>query len=121
MIGHRARRGPVYGPRRGIPALLLGAALVASAVGCARREPRAHAVAIRGFAFQPETLTVAQGDTIVWTNDDAVPHTATARDTTWDSGSVSSGATWRLVADRPGVQSYYCLFHPNMRGTVEVR
>ena len=116
----RARRGPSHGPRRAIPALLLGAALVA-AVGCARREPRAHTVAMRGFAFQPETLTVAQGDTVVWTNEDVVPHTATARDSTWDSGSVPSAATWRLVADRPGVRSYYCVFHPNMRGSIEVR
>jgi plastocyanin len=35
-------------------------------------------VEIREFKFEPETLTVHEGDTVVWKNDEIVPHTATA-------------------------------------------
>jgi plastocyanin len=102
-------------------AALTGVALSALAAGCARRTPEAHSVPIRNFAYQPATLTVAQGDTIVWSNDDIVPHTATARDGSWDSGSVAAGGAWRLVAVTPGRHAYYCVFHPTMQGTIEVR
>jgi len=34
-------------------------------------------VVIRGFKFDPETVTVNQGDTVEWKNEDIVPHTAT--------------------------------------------
>jgi plastocyanin len=82
---------------------------------------RSHAVSIRNFGFEPATLTVAPGDTVVWTNADFVPHTATARDSLWDSKSIEGNGTWRLVARRPGRHAYYCAYHPNMRGTIEVR
>ena len=39
-------------------------------------DPRTHTVTIDGFRFQPERLTVARGDRIVWVNKDVVPHTA---------------------------------------------
>jgi plastocyanin len=38
-------------------------------------EPRTHTVTIEEMRFQPERLTVARGDTIVWVNKDLVPHT----------------------------------------------
>jgi plastocyanin len=101
------------------------AAATAVAIGgaCARRPPppRSHAVAIRNFEYEPDTLTVAPGDTVVWTNADFVPHTATTRDTLWDSGTIAANGAWRFVARRPGRHPYYCVFHPNMQGTIEVR
>ena len=97
-----------------------GAALVA-VPACARQAPRAHAVAMRNFVYEPATLTVSQGDTVVWTNADFVPHTATASDTSWDSKTIASSGSWRYVARAAGRHAYYCVFHPNMRGTIEVR
>ena len=35
-------------------------------------------VEIREFKFEPATLTVHEGDTVEWKNDDNVPHTVTA-------------------------------------------
>ena len=43
-----------------------------------RSEPETHTVTIEEMRFQPERLTVARGDTIVWVNKDLVPHTATS-------------------------------------------
>jgi plastocyanin len=95
---------------------------VIAAAACTRRPPpRSHAVTIQNFALRPATLTVSVGDTIVWTNADFVPHTATARDGAWDSKSIDGSGTWRFVARAPGRHAYYCVFHPNMQGTIEVR
>jgi plastocyanin len=78
-------------------------------------------VEIRGFAYLPATLEVAAGDTVVWINRDALPHTATADGRSWDSGSIGAEQAWRLTAPSPGSQPYYCAFHPVMRGEVVVR
>jgi len=107
--------------RRAHAIAVVGAGLVG--LGCARRAPppRRHDVAMRNFGFEPAVLTVGVGDTISWTNHDVVPHTATARDSLWDSQSIAPDGTWRLVARRPGTYTYLCVFHPTMRGTIEVR
>ena len=100
-------------------------ATVAMLVGilsvCARQQPRSHQIAIRNFAFDPASIVVAPNDTIVWQNADFVPHTATASDRAWDSGSLAANAAWRFVVTTPGTYSYYCVFHPNMRATIEAR
>jgi plastocyanin len=45
-----------------------------------RPEPKTHTVTIEDLRFQPERLTVARGDTVVWVNKEVVPHTATSED-----------------------------------------
>jgi plastocyanin len=110
--------------RPGRRAAAVGLAVVGvglAGAACAVRRPRAYAVTMRNFGFAPAVVTVAVGDTIVWTNSDFVPHTATARDSTWDSKSIAADSAWRLVARVPGRHPYYCAFHPNMQGTVVVR
>lgn len=101
------------------------AAVVAAALaaGCADAAgaAKAHSVAIRGFQYAPAALTVAVGDTVVWTNEDVVPHTATAADKAWDSGSIGSKASGRVVIDREGTHRYVCAFHPNMKAEVVAR
>ena len=76
---------------------------------------------MNNFVFQPAELTVSRGDTVVWSNTDFVPHTATARDAGWDSKAVAAGASWRFVASTPGRHTYYCIFHPTMQGSIDVR
>jgi len=90
-------------------------------VACARPRPTAHTIAIRDFKFAPVEMTVARGDTIVWSNADFVPHTTTARDAAWDSKSIDGNATWRTVASAVGRHEYYCAFHPTMKAVVIVR
>ena len=88
---------------------------------CTRPAPRAHTVTIRNFAFDPAELTIARGDTVVWLNTDFVPHSATARDSTWDSKEIAANATWRYVPRTAGRHEYYCVLHPTMAGTIVVR
>lgn len=109
--------------RRGLLAtrLLAPACVLAlAACGSKAREPQIHQVAIRGMAFVPAVLEVSAGDTVVWTNEDIVPHTATAIGT-FDSQSMTSKQQWRYTANRVGEYAYGCTFHPTMTGTLIVR
>ena len=97
------------------------AVAVTAFTSCTGRTPRSYVVSMVTMGFQPAELTVDRGDTIVWKNEDFLPHTATARDGSWDSKSIDAGASWRYVADKSGRYDYYCVFHPTMKGTIEVR
>lgn len=74
-----------------------------------------------GVRFEPQRLTSAAGDTIEWVNDDLVPHTASAADSSWDSGDLPPGARWRITLARAGRVPYGCRYHPTMTGEIEVR
>jgi len=39
--------------------------------------PKTHLARIAGFQFVPNKLEVNVGDTVIWKNEDLVPHTAT--------------------------------------------
>ena len=92
-----------------------------AALSCGEQQGKAserHAVEIREFTFQPDTLRVAVGDTVVWTNRDVVPHTVTSD--VWDSGAVERGSSWVLVAAASDTIGYVCTLHPAMTGTLIV-
>jgi plastocyanin len=100
----------------------LAAAALALAAGCTPApKPRAVAVQITGFVFAPATANAAPGDTVVWTNRDLVPHSATALDGSWDSGAIAPGGTWRHVVADGDTAGYKCAFHPNMTGRIAPR
>jgi plastocyanin len=82
------------------------------------RGPR---IALRQVAFAPSRLVVHAGQTVHWTNRDAVPHNIVATSgARFDSGTVPPGATFSFTAARPGVVHYVCTLHQGMRGTVQV-
>jgi plastocyanin len=79
-------------------------------------------VDIRDFAYSPNSVTIAVGDTVTWTNQDEVPHTVTGQDSgVLQSGTISPGSSFSQVFDTAGEISYHCEFHPNMNGTVIVQ
>ena len=109
-------------------ALILLAVLVAVvAFGLKRQsaKPDVVTVTIRDYKFEPETVTVHVGDTVEWKNVDNVLHTATADGQTqkpaFDSGSISTGASWRYVAATKGTYNYICTFHTYMKGQLIVQ
>lgn len=115
------RSGPLTHARRRRVRAAFCAALAAG-IGCSPRpRPTASVVHIRAFEFAPAADTVQAGDTVVWTNEDVVPHTATALEKTFDSGGIEVGRAWRYVARAPGAYPYACTFHPTMRGLLVVR
>lgn len=99
---------------------ILGACLggfLMSATGLAATVP----VTIDNYAFSPKTVTVHPGDTILWTNKDAVAHTVTALGGAFDSGAIDPGKTYRFAFTKAGIYAYRCAVHPEMRATVMVK
>jgi plastocyanin len=79
----------------------------------------------QGLNYVPATVTVAKGGSVVWKNNDPVPHTVTA--TTWpsgaqrfDSGNMNPNATYTVTFTVDGTYNYVCSYHPWMHGTVIV-
>lgn len=79
-------------------------------------------VDIRDFAFNPNPVEIAAGGSVTWTNQDAVPHTATGVDrAVLQSGTIQPGASFTQEFDTPGTFDYFCEFHGNMKGQVIVK
>ena len=76
-------------------------------------------VLVKGMAFAPAAVIARVGDTIIWTNQDFVAHTATTTDKQWDL-LIPAGKSASLVVTVPGTIAYFCRFHPMMKGTVFV-
>lgn len=81
---------------------------------------RVDTVRISGMAFHPAELTVDKGDTVLWINEDIVPHNATAfPGNEWGSGTLNTGMTWKKAFDSNS--DYYCSIHPTMKGKIVVK
>lgn len=76
-------------------------------------------VDIGNVAYTPEKITAHAGDTVEWKNKDFIAHTATADNKDWDL-LLQPNQTKSTTVKKPGTYSYYCKFHPNMKGVIEV-
>ncbi|HEX3087809.1 MAG TPA: cupredoxin domain-containing protein [Ilumatobacteraceae bacterium] len=79
----------------------------------------AGAVGIADFKFDPPTVNVPVGGTVVWTNNDTQQHTATSAGN-FDAGAIQPGSTATVEFKTAGTFAYICSFHPFMMGTVVV-
>jgi plastocyanin len=93
------------------------------------------AVTMQLIAFKPETVTIAPGAAVTWTQKDPGVHTVTSGtveqggggvsrvpDGRFDSGEIATGAAFTFRFDQPGTYPYFCSVHPaTMRGEVRVR
>ena len=80
-----------------------------------------NSVEIKNFAFSPATITVKAGDTVTWTNNDSMAHSATSDDGSFDTGIMEDGHTKSITFNKAGSFVYHCSVHPNMKGTVIVQ
>ena len=79
----------------------------------------AGAIGIADFKFDPATITVPVGGSVVWTNNDTQQHTATSAGN-FDAGAIQPGNTATVEFETAGTFTYICSFHPFMTGTVVV-
>lgn len=79
-----------------------------------------HNVEIRKFKFVPDHLLAKPGDTIVWTNLDIAPHTATANDRSWDTGMLKKGQSKSVTVSEIESGGYFCRFHPHMKADLQI-
>ncbi|MBI5728622.1 MAG: cupredoxin family copper-binding protein [Candidatus Magasanikbacteria bacterium] len=84
-------------------------------------KPQTVSIEISNFSFQPQILTVAPGTTVVWTNRDGAPHTATAQDRSFDSGTLNTNGTFSRTFTTAGTFSYFCSIHPSMQAKIVVQ
>jgi plastocyanin len=77
-------------------------------------------VSMSKLKFNPSVVTVAPGDTVIWTNDDDRGHTIVADDGSFNSGEIGLGVAWRQKFTTAGEVAYHCDHHPRMRGKVQV-
>ncbi len=79
-------------------------------------------VGIKNLAFNPAAIEIPVGGSVTWTNQDAVPHSATARDRTLlQSGTLNPGESFTHTFAAAGEFDYFCEFHANMKGSIVVR
>lgn len=91
---------------------------VTSAIGATQE------VLIQGFAFVPSTLTINVGDTVNWTQKDAIQHTSTsdASPPDWNSGLLTLNQSYSFTFNAAGTFPYHCIPHAlTMHGSVTVR
>ncbi|MDD1656227.1 MAG: cupredoxin domain-containing protein [Methanomicrobiales archaeon] len=84
-------------------------------------------VLIRNFAFEPASLTISAGTTVIWTNEDSAPHQVASdpHPAHTDlpelvSDTLSSGDSYRFTFVKTGTYGYHCHLHPTMKGTIVV-
>lgn len=77
-------------------------------------------VSIVDMVYAPATVEVTAGTTVHWTNLDAVVHTVSARDGSFNSGVMQTGVEFSQTFDEPGTYDYFCAIHPLQAGQVVV-
>jgi plastocyanin len=88
----------------------------------ASKDAKSYQVAIRNFAFEPKTITVSAGTTVVWTNKDEEPHTVTSAGAGFTSSkALDTDDSYKVIFSTPGTYTYYCQIHPHMVGTIIVQ
>jgi plastocyanin len=81
---------------------------------------KAEKVQIVEFSYEPDPVVVQAGGKVTWQNEDTAPHTATADDGSFDTGTIDKGKTGSATFKEAGTFTYICEIHPTMHGTVEV-
>ncbi len=83
-----------------------------------------YIIAIRDFAFHPDSLKVPPGATVTWVNCETPPqepHTTTSDSSVWNSPELSPGDRFSHKFPTAGGFPYHCTPHPFMLGKVVVQ
>jgi plastocyanin len=81
---------------------------------------KSEKVQIVEFAYEPDPVVVQVGGKVTWQNEDSAPHTATADDGSFETGTIEEGKLGSATFKEAGTFTYHCEIHPTMHGTVEV-
>jgi LPXTG-motif cell wall-anchored protein len=89
------------------------------------RASRAKASAIRSvsiidFAYDPASITVHTGDTVIWTNNGTAEEGHNVTGDGLDSGTLAPGAAYSFKFTTAGTFAYVCTIHPDMKASVQV-
>ena len=96
--------------------LVLGVVAVS---GCTSSQS-GSTVTIQNMAFNPSTLNVQVGTTVMWINKDSVTHHVVSDTGVFDSGDLATGQSYNYTFNQTGSFPYHCSIHPSMTGTIVV-
>jgi plastocyanin len=117
-MDHRSYRGSTV-----LAVALLVIALVAVAAAPTTAAAKTKRVAISGFSFTPQTITIKHGTKVVWKNADSAPHDVTSASSMstsatvtglFASPSLSPGASFSYTFKKKGTYYYECTIHASM-------
>lgn len=79
-----------------------------------------YVVEITNFAFSPAKLEIKPGDRVKFINRDEIKHSATADDSSFDTGLLAENEAKTVTFDKAGEFAYHCMPHPGMQATISV-
>ena len=120
-VHHPDHAGPLLRPAAAHASAAAAAPAAPGDTSAAARTGPTVKASMKSIAFQPSRIEIPMGTTVAWTNDDAVQHTVTAIDRSFDSGNMAPGAAWPHTFTKPGTYQFFCVVHPFMKGTVIVK
>jgi len=90
--------------------------------------PLGSSAATSGAGYEPPTVTVSPGSSVIWDNQDNALHTATSGESPTPDGKFDSGLIGANQASKPvtmptepGDYKYFCTLHPFLVGTITVQ
>jgi plastocyanin len=69
-------------------------------------------------SFNPNPVTVVQGEMLVFRNNDNQVHRIVFNDNSFDTGNINAGAASTARAVPTNGANYHCTLHPNMIGSI---
>jgi plastocyanin len=78
-------------------------------------------VKIDNFSFMPHDIMVAAGTTVIWVNNDDIPHTVVSTTDVFKSKALDTDDKFSFRFDKPGTYEYFCSIHPKMTAKVIVQ
>ena len=93
-----------------------------STVSTISAAPTSAEVIIKNFTFNPPEITIAKGGKVLFINQDSIKHTITSYSAPSSfSHEIRPGISLTQSFEISGTYNYYCVFHPDMKGTVIVQ
>ena len=82
-------------------------------------EQTSYTVEVMDNSFSPESLTISEGDTVIWINKGSSTHTSTSGtdcepDEIWNSGNLPPEESFSFVFTSRGTFDYFCIPHCEM-------
>ena len=78
-------------------------------------------IGMKGLQFEPRDVTVKVGTTVIWTNNEDIPHNVVAEEgAEFQSDTFGKDGTYEFKAEKAGTVKYVCTIHPGMAGTLTV-
>lgn len=100
---------------------LLLAILIVMGLGIAAPAQAAEAISITASGFEPARATIASGETVTWTNNDAVSRQVIADGGAFSSPPIAPSSTYSFRFTRVGTFAYHERTKTSMKGAVVVR